>query len=709
MASSPISQGETLKKNILQDEVNSILWKACDTFRGTVDPSEYKNYILVILFIKYVSKKYAGQENPPIVVPEGSSFADLVALKGSKDIGDQMNRIIAKLAAANNLKGVIDTADFNDTNKIGRGKEMQDRLSTLIATFEDPVLDMHLSETKDMDMLGNAVSSFIDGISLKAGKGSGEFFTPIIISELLTKLVEPQLGEKIYDPACGSGSLLLKCANYIGNENCSIYGQEVNVSTRSLAVLNALLHGVSSAEFKLGDTLCNPLFLENNDLMKFDVVVTNPPFGLKRWGYEEWKNDKFGRNIGGIPPRKSGDYAWIQHVVASLKKVTGRAAIVVPAGVLFRGGSEGEIRKYIIENDILEAVISLGPSLMYYTGVAINILILRWNKKPFQKGNILLLNAATLFEKEAKRNTLNREHLKQILNWYQAYKNVPGAVKIVTFPEIAINSWNLNLPHYIRPEPGKLLEHAITSIQLGIQDYETGDEDRIFSSIRNLYAGMLLLFKEKLLRLSPEETEESLIKAKIVPLLENGKITFKGSGKKTVDVYQIKERFDKLGIKVDWKQVQIIQEKRNDIEHYYTTDRKYAILGVISSTFMVIRDFIQDELKEDPKDLIGIEFWQKMLDASDFYEDLRNKCLAFMSEVRWENDLFRDKISELHCLTCNSLLIKPTNNEIKSNVNDQYFTCESCGQTVSYAELVEAHLANILMQNTDNLPSLENE
>jgi len=333
---------------------------------------------------------------------------------------------------------------------------------------------------------------------------------------------------------------------------------------------------------------------------------------------------------------------------------------------------------------------------MYFTGIPINILVLRSQKMSSRKGKILLINAATLFEKNVRSNTINHDHLNQILGLYDFYRDVPGAARIVSIPEIAANNWNLNLPRYIRPEPGKLLEHAIASIQLGIEDYKTGDEKRIISAIRNLYAGLLLLFKEKLLRLSPDDSNEVLIKSKVSPILEKQNIKFIGVGNNTVNTYQIEERFKKLGVEVDWKRVKDIQKIRNNIEHYYSTDIKDAILSVISSTFIVIRDFVKKELNNNPRELLGTESWQTMLDTSEFFEERRRNCLVALAKITWEPSYLSERIEAFRCLTCGSALIAPLENSIQRKVDQQYFECESCGQSMRYGDLVEASLNSSL-------------
>jgi type I restriction enzyme M protein len=696
IASSPISQ----------DEINNILWKACDTFRGTVDPSKYKNYILALLFVKYISDvwqdhfdefmlKYKGDETrvrrqldkDTFKLPKGCTFPELYAQQNEPNLGEIINKALEVIEDANKekLEGVFRSIDFNSEANLGRTKERNERLKNLLDAFNDERLDLRPSRTGNHDVIGDAYTYFIGKIASGVGEREGEFFTPSEISELLVNLLDPKPGEQIYDPACGLGSLLIKCAKHIGTDNYALYGQEKNGSTWVAAKMNMLFHNVTSARIEWGDTLRNPLFIENGNLSKFDVVITNPPFGMSDWGYEEWQNDKFGRNVVGLPSRKSGDFAWILHAIASMENNTGRAAIIVPSGILFRSGAEQTLRQYIIENDLLEAVISLAPNLLNITSIPVNILLLRTKKPSNKKGKVLFINASTLFESRGMKNFISDKSISQILSWHQNFVDVPGSVNVAFIKNLGKTGWNLNTSHYIKPAPGKLLENAIVSIRLGLDDFEMETEERIISSIRNLYAGILLLFKEKLLRLSPDESEEVLIKSEIVPVNEGGKIKFKGTGTKTIEFDQIKKRFGKLGVKFDWQRVEKIQKKRNEIEHYYTTDKKSAIREVISNTFIVISDFIKNELNEDPRELLGLKYWNAMLSTSELYEDQRKNCLDLLSKINWQPTSI--DVNDIRCSSCGSTLIAPVMPAVPK-VENQYFDCVSCGQAISYNDLI---------------------
>lgn len=681
----------TVNSSISHDEINSILWKAFDTLRGAAEPSQYKNYVLVMLFVKYISDMQR-ENKKNFKLPEGCSFEELYARRNTDNLGELLNITLQQIEDANqeHFYGILRNIDFNSASMLGERKERNKRLRNLLDCLNDPYLNLGLSRIGDSNLIGDSVAYLIDDIALRSGKSAGEFFTPLEISELLAKLIEPKPGEKIYDPACGSGMLLIKCAMQIGTDDFSLYGQEVNASTWALARMNMFLHNIFSAQIECGDTLRNPRLVNNNGLMQFDAVVSNPPFGLQYWGYEEWKEDPFGRNKFGLPPKTNGDFAWIMHIIASLKNDSGRAAIVVPHGVLFRGRAEQEIRQHIMENDLLEAVISLAPNLLYATGVPISILVFRAKKPSNKKGKVLLINASTLFESAGAKNSISENTISQVILWYQAFSDVPGAVKVVPINMIAKANWNLNISHYIRPEPGDLLKNAIVSIRLGLDDYELGTDERIISSIRNLYAGLLLLFKEKLLRLSPKGSEEVLIKSQIVPVHEKGRIRFKGEGKKTIELEQIKKRFDKLGIKFEWQRVNAIQEKRNDIEHYYTKDKKSAIREVISNTFIVISDFVRNQLDEDPRDLLGLKYWNTMLSTSELYENERENCLELLKLIDWQPTGINP--DDIRCSSCGSSLVAPLM-PVLPKTERQYFDCRSCGQSISFNDLI-APLSN---------------
>ncbi|MFH1633717.1 MAG: class I SAM-dependent DNA methyltransferase [Chloroflexota bacterium] len=439
---------------IKKSELYSSIWKSCDELRGGMDASQYKDYVLVMLFVKYVSDKYAGQKNPLIVVPAGGGFADMVALKGSKDIGDKMNKIIGELAAANDLKGVIDTADFNDADKLGRGKEMQDRLSNLVAIFEDPGLDFSRNRAEGDDLLGDAYEYLMRHFATESGKSKGQFYTPAEVSRIMARVIgiraATSAATTIYDPTCGSGSLLLKAADE-AQVTITIYGQEKDNATRALARMNMILHDNPSAEIWQGNTLADPHYKEKDGRLKaFDYVVANPPFSDKAWrnGFDP-DNDLYGRFEDGVPPQKNGDYAFLLHLLRSMKS-TAKGAIILPHGVLFRGNVEGSIRRNLIRRGYIKGIIGLPANLFYGTGIPACIIVLDKENAAGRRG-IFMVNASQGFEKDGNKNRLRHQDIQKIVDVWNGQLEIPKYSRMVPVAEISApkNDYNLNIPRYI--------------------------------------------------------------------------------------------------------------------------------------------------------------------------------------------------------------------------------------------------------------------
>jgi type I restriction enzyme M protein len=437
---------------IKKSELYSSIWKSCDELRGGMDASQYKDYVLVMLFVKYVSDKYAGQKNALIVVPKGGGFADMVALKGSKDIGNGMNKIISKLAGENDLKGVIDVADFNDADKLGKGKEMQDRLSNLVAIFENPALNFSKNRAEGDDLLGDAYEYLMRHFATESGKSKGQFYTPAEVSIIMAKVIE--IGKAkgktktLYDPTCGSGSLLLKAADDAG-AGVSIYGQEIDNATAALAKMNMILHDNPMAEIWKDNTLSSPYFkLPDGSLKTFDFVVANFPFSTKAWsnGFDP-AHDLYSRFEDGIPPTKNGDYAFLLHILRSLKS-TGKGAVILPHGVLFRGNSEGEIRKKIIRRGYIKGIIGLPANLFYGTGIPACIIVLDKENAAGRKG-IFMVNASQGFMKDGNKNRLRHQDLHKIVDVFTRQIETPKYARMVPLAEIEANDYNLNIPRYI--------------------------------------------------------------------------------------------------------------------------------------------------------------------------------------------------------------------------------------------------------------------
>jgi len=475
-----------------KSELYSSIWASCDELRGGMDASQYKDYVLVLLFVKYVSDKYAGQKNPLIEVPKGGGFADMVALKGQKDIGDQMNKIIARLAEANDLKGVIDVADFNDADKLGKGKDMQDRLSNLVAIFENPSLNFTKNRAEGDDLLGDAYEYLMKHFATESGKSKGQFYTPGEVSRVMAKVIGIRDAKSatttIYDPTCGSGSLLLKAADD-ASVKITIYGQEMDNATRALARMNMILHDNPEAEIQQGNTLSDPHYKEKDGRLKaFDYVVANPPFSNKNWsnGLNPFE-DPYERFEDGIPPRKNGDYAFLLHFLRSMKS-TAKGAIILPHGVLFRGGAEADIRRNLIRKGYIKGIIGLPANLFYGTGIPACIIVLDKENAAGRTG-IFMINASQGFVKDGNKNRLRDQDLHKIVDVFTRQLETSKYARLVPIAEISDpkNDFNLNIPRYIDNSAEEDLQDIEAHLLGGIPKRDIdglGDYWDVFPSLR---------------------------------------------------------------------------------------------------------------------------------------------------------------------------------------------------------------------------------
>ena len=481
---------------IKKSELYSSLWKSCDELRGGMDASQYKDYVLVLLFVKYVSDRYAGQKDAMVEIPKGGSFGDMVALKGDKEIGDKINKIIAKLAEANNLRGVIDQTDFNDPAKLGSGKEMVDRLSNLVGIFDQPELNFRSNRAEGDDLLGDAYEYLMRHFATESGKSKGQFYTPAEVSRIMAKVIGIQgaksTTQTIYDPTCGSGSLLLKGhveAKSATGRDLAIYGQENDLATWALAKMNMFLHDCPSAEIWKGNTLSSPHFMEKGGLKTFDFVVANPPFSSKAWSNGvNTEHDPFGRFVFGIPPTKNGDYAFLLHVLASLKS-TGKGAIIMPHGVLFRGNVEADIRKEIVRRGYIKGIIGLPLNLFYGTGIPACIVVFDKENAAARKG-IFMIDASKGFLKDGNKNRLREQDIHKIVDTFNRQCEILKYSRIVPLAEIsdAKNDFNLNLPRYIDSAEPEDLQDIDGHLRGGIPDRDIVDLDRYWQVFPNLRA-----------------------------------------------------------------------------------------------------------------------------------------------------------------------------------------------------------------------------
>lgn len=456
---------------ITQDELNKLLWNAADSTRGTVDASMFKDYILAFLFYKYMSdikqaeiKKLQEQygddkarielrlKNARFVLPDGTSFYDIYKQQDADNIGELINKALHKIEDANetHLKGIF-TVDFNSEAILGQTSQRNKMIRDLITDFNR----VDLSDVEG-DLLGNAYMYLIERFGSEAGKKAGEFYTPKILSLLLAKLAQPKPGDRICDPTCGSGGLLLLAGEEVssqGSKDYALYGQEKTGSTYNLARMNMFLHGQDSARIEWGDTLNNPLLKENDRLMQFNVIVANPPFSLDKWGEKHLENDIYGRFDRGMPPASKGDYAFISHMIATAKPKSGRVTVIVPHGVLFRGSSEGRIRQALIEENLLDAVIGLPAGLFQTTGIPVAILIFDKSREHGgsneNRKDILFIDASKEYKPGKNQNTLEPEHINKILDTYKNRKEIEKFSHLASLDEIKENDFNLNIPRYV--------------------------------------------------------------------------------------------------------------------------------------------------------------------------------------------------------------------------------------------------------------------
>ncbi|MCF8217186.1 MAG: type I restriction-modification system subunit M [Chlorobium sp.] len=497
-----------------QKDINNAAWAACDTFRGVVDPSQYKDYILVMLFLKYISdvwqdhyeeyRKLYGDDDERIlrklvrerfVLPEvtltekdeqtgkvtvldtfRATYNSLYERRAAANIGELINIVLDHIEEKNRakLEGVFRNIDFNSEANLGKTKDRNRRLKQLLEDFHKPQLDMRPSRVSE-DVIGNTYIYLIERFASDSGKKAGEFFTPLKVTELVARLAGPKPGDRICDPACGSGGLLIQAAKQVGDRNFALFGHESNGSTWALCRMNMFLHSFDSARIEWCDTLNSPLLVENDRLMKFNCVVANPPFSLDKWGAENAENDQYNRFWRGVPPKSKGDWAFISHMVETALEKEGRVAVVVPHGVLFRGAAEGRIRQKMIEENLLDAVIGLPGNLFPTTNIPVAILV--FDRKREKGGireeckNVLFVDASREYVSGKNQNTLSPEHLDRVMRTCKERKEVEKYAHVAEFAEIRENDFNLNIPRYVDTfEEEEVID--IDAVQREIDDLE---------------------------------------------------------------------------------------------------------------------------------------------------------------------------------------------------------------------------------------------
>ncbi len=495
-------------------QLESHLWESANILRGPVDAADFKTYVFPLLFFKRISdvhdeeyqaaltesggdEEYAKfPQNYRFQIPEDCHWEDVRTV--ASNVGQALQRAMRGIEKANpeTLYGI-----FGDASWTNKDRLPDSLLRDLIEHFSRINLG---NQAAQADILGQSYEYLIKKFADATNKKAGEFYTPRPVVRLMVNMLDPKEGESIYDPTCGTGGMLLEAVHHVkenhGDDRTlwgKLFGQEKNLTTSAIARMNLFLHGASDFQIVRGDTLRNPAFFAGDNLATFDCVIANPPFSLEKWGEEVWTSDPFGRNVAGMPPGKSGDYAWVQHMIKSMAPKTGRMAVVLPHGALFRMGKEGEIREKILGMDLLEAVIGLGPNLFYGTGLAACILIFRQRKKPDRKRKVLIVDASKEFKTGRAQNELLPEHVERIYQWYRKYQDVSGIARVVTLEEIAGNDHNLNIPRYVEPKNDQVVltvDAALKQLQMSAT--------AAFSAEDKLIA---ILQKEELLTTSPKK------------------------------------------------------------------------------------------------------------------------------------------------------------------------------------------------------------
>lgn len=479
---------------VKKSELYSLLWEACNKLRGGVEPSRYKDYVLVLLFFKYVSDRYKGQRFAEFTVNEGASFDDLIAAKGKPDVGERVDVILQKFLEDNKLAGALPDVSFNNPDELGSGKELVDKVSGLIAIFQNPAIDFKSNRASGDDIIGDAYEYFMMKFAQESGKSKGQFYTPSEVSRIIARLIgigniKQETGKKwtLHDPAAGSGSLLIRSADEAptddnGDSIVTIFGQEKYPDTAGLAKMNFILHNKGTGEIKSGNTLANPQYTDDfGGLRKFDFIVMNPPFSDKDWtdGIKP-SEDKYKRFDGyGIPPEKNGDYAWFLHVLKALES-NGKAGIILPHGVLFRGNSEETIRKAVLEKRYIKGIVGLPANLFYGTGIPASIIIIDKENADKREG-IFMIDASDGFKKDGNKNRLREQDIEKIVQTFIHQEKIEGYSRFITYKEILEeNEGNLNVPRYIQKIDDTLPQNIASHLKGGIPEADINSLERLW-------------------------------------------------------------------------------------------------------------------------------------------------------------------------------------------------------------------------------------
>jgi type I restriction enzyme M protein len=666
---------------IKKSELYSSLWAGCDELRGGMDASQYKDYVLVLLFIKYISDKYAGVPFAPITIPDGASFKDMVALKGKSDIGDQINKqIIAPLANANAQLSTSDFPDFNDPAKLGSGKEMVDRLTNLVAIFERKELDFSKNRAGGDDILGDAYEYLMRHFATESGKSKGQFYTPAEVSRIMAQIsgirkADTSANTTVYDPTCGSGSLLLKVGDEAGTL-VTLYGQEKDAATSGLARMNMYLHDYATAAISQGNTLTDPKYKEKGTLKTFDYVVANPPFSDKRWSNGLTPlDDEYERFTPfGVPPAKQGDYAYLLHIVRSLKS-TGKGACILPHGVLFRGNAEAEIRRNLVRKGYIKGIIGLPANLFYGTGIPACIIVIDKENAHTRKG-IFMIDASAGFAKDGPKNRLRARDLHRIVETFGQAQDVEKYARMVSLAEIERNEFNLNLPRYIDSQEAEDVQDIAAHLQGGIPTVDVDAmqmywerfpslRSRLFRDLRTGYVEMSIpasKLKETIFA-HPEFSDfMEEMDAHFCAWRDEKSASLRGFGAGLLP----KEQIERLG---------------GDLLRHYTgvplVDR-YAI-------YQHLQDYLDETMRDDFY-LIAVDGWKA--------ETAR--IIVKEKDKGWTCDLLPKSLVVAHYFAVEQAALKALNAELESaSARKTELEEEQGGDEGAFAELERINKANV--------------
>ncbi|MDY2955823.1 MAG: N-6 DNA methylase [Enterococcus cecorum] len=594
---------------VKKSELYSLLWEACNKLRGGVEPSRYKDYVLVLLFFKYVSDRYKGQRFAEFTVNEGASFDDLIAAKGKPDVGERVDKIIQKFLEENRLQGSLPDVSFNNPEELGHGKELVDKVSGLIAIFQNPAIDFKSNRASGDDIIGDAYEYFMMKFAQESGKSKGQFYTPSEVSRTIARLIgigeikqETDKKWTLHDPAAGSGSLLIRAADEAptdenGDSIVTIFGQEKYPDTAGLAKMNFILHNKGTGEIKSGNTLANPQYTDDfGGLKKFDFIVMNPPFSDKDWsdGIKP-SEDEYKRFDGyGIPPAKNGDYAWFLHVLKALDSDHGKAGIILPHGVLFRGNAEETIRKEILDKKYIKGIVGLPANLFYGTGIPASIIIIDKEKANEREG-IFMIDASNGFKKDGNKNRLREQDIEKIVQTFLSEDEIEGYSRFITYKEILEeNDGNLNLPRYIQKIDNSLPQNIKSHLEGGIPGSDIDSIERLWRISPELKEEIFACIdeKEKLYKLTklPEEIERIISEDKnIVNEKENETITL-------FEVWKDKVKDILLNINLDTDPKELIREMGLEILNDFSAAKLLDNYDIYDFLLNYWNDKLQDDV-----------------------------------------------------------------------------------------------------------------